>query len=123
MNRMLSISAFLTGIAIICSAFAAHGLKGKLEPYYLEVFEKAAFYQLTQSLGMILILLMAQTNILTQNFTIKIFFTLLFGILVFSGSLYILALTQINWLGAITPIGGAAMIIAWLWLGIKLLFS
>ncbi len=122
-NKLFGIAAILIGLAIICGAFGAHGLKDKLDPYYLSVFEKAAFYHITQSAGLILILFMAQTNVMPAEFITKIFYILLFGILVFSGSLYLLAVTQIKWLGAITPIGGTAMIVAWGWLGIKLLFS
>ncbi len=123
MNKFFGIAALLLALSIASGAFAAHGLKDKLDPYYFAVFEKAAFYHLTQSIGLLIILFFAQTNVLPESFIVKIFFILLFGICVFSGSLYILALTQIKWLGAITPIGGTAMIVAWSWLSFKLLFS
>jgi uncharacterized membrane protein YgdD (TMEM256/DUF423 family) len=123
MNKLFGISALLIAVSIACGAFAAHGLKDKLDPYYLGIFEKAAYYQLTQGLGLFCITLLGRTEALPGPFIITIFWILFAGIAIFSGSLFILALTQIKWLGAITPIGGALMILAWIWLGIKLLTS
>lgn len=123
MHKLFGIAAILIAVSIACGAFAAHGLKDKLDPYYMAIFEKAAYYNMTQALGLFFILFLATSNILLPEFAARIFYILLFGIIVFSGSLYALALTQIKWLGAITPVGGVAMIIAWVWLGIKLLFS
>lgn len=109
-------------LSVLLGAFAAHGLKSRLEPYYLEVFKTGVDYQFYHALGLILI-----SIILTQwapNVWIKsAAWLMLAGIIIFSGSLYVLSITQIRWLGAITPIGGLSFILAWLSLIIGILKS
>ena len=102
--------------AVACGAFGAHGLKDVLDAYGHEVYHKAFFYHLTHALGIILIVLVAKVKLVPKSTAHKILLLFLVGILLFSGSLYTLALTGIKWLGAITPFGGIAFIIAWLWL-------
>jgi uncharacterized membrane protein YgdD (TMEM256/DUF423 family) len=113
MNKWLKISSLLIALAIASSAFGAHYLKFRLDEYYLDVFNKASFYHLTQAMGMLLIAILGKLELLSVKNTKLILSILFFGILVFSGSLYLLAITQLKWLGAITPIGGVAMILAW----------
>ena len=69
-NKLFGISAFLIAVSIACGAFAAHGLKDKIDPYYLAVFEKAAYYNLTQALGLLAVLFLAQTGVLPQEFKV-----------------------------------------------------
>lgn len=118
MGRLIGISALMIALSIAAGAFGAHSLKDRLDSYYLSVYEKAALYHLTQSLGLLAVAILGAINILPAASVLKIFVLLLFGVIVFSGSLYLLTFTQIKWLGAITPIGGTAMIAAWLWLAI-----
>ena len=100
-------------LAVLLGAFAAHGLKNKIEDYYLQIFHTAVDYQFYHALGLILIGIIAHQWV--PNVFIKSSgWIMLCGIIIFSGSLYILALTQIRWLGAITPIGGMLFIVAWL---------
>lgn len=104
-----SISAFL---AVALGAFAAHGLKGRLTPDMLATFEVAVRYQMYHSLALIAVAWAASYWPQSSAGTAGWFF--LAGILIFSGSLYILTITDLRWLGAITPIGGVAFLIGWL---------
>lgn len=115
---LFGISGFL---AVGLGAFGAHGLKNILTDKYLEIFHTGVKYQFYHTLALGLVLLMYQyqaSPILTKA---ALFFVL--GIIIFSGSLYILALTKIGFLGAITPIGGVCFLIGWgflVWFGIQL---
>jgi len=109
-----SISAFL---AVALGAFAAHGLKQHLDEYELGIWQTAVDYQMTHSLGLILIGLLAKGFSINLN---KPGFIMLTGILIFSGSLYALSLSGIKTLGMITPIGGMCFLIAWAWLAIRI---
>lgn len=107
-------------IAVITGAFAAHALKSRLSPDMFQVFEVAVRYQMYHALGLIAVA-WASTQWSSQLIAAS-GWLFVAGIVVFSGSLYILSLTGVRWLGAITPIGGAAFIIGWtclLWSAIK----
>lgn len=99
----------LTGVA--AGAFGAHGLKRMLSPDSLAIWQTAVLYQLIHGLGMLLIAALAPR--LGSTALGWAGALMLAGVLVFSGSLYVLVLTGIRWLGAITPIGGTAMIASW----------
>jgi uncharacterized membrane protein YgdD (TMEM256/DUF423 family) len=108
-----SVSAFL---AIAAGAFGAHALRGKLTPEYLAVFETAARYQMYHALGLIAVAwaLARWPGVLTQSAG----WLFVVGTVLFSGSLYVLSLTRIRWLGAITPLGGVAFLAGWLLLAL-----
>jgi len=110
-NVIISIGSFNAAIAILLNAFAAHGLKGSLEPRWLEIFETACRYHLWHGIALILLGLLAQR--LSQTRCNLIASLMLTGIILFSGSLYVLSLTQLTWLGMITPLGGLSFISAW----------
>lgn len=112
-TTMFQIIAFLGGTAVALGAFGSHGLKEMLaQNGYTEVFQTANRYHFYHTFALALM------AILPQNKITKIaFWCFLAGILIFSGSLYVLALTQIKILGAITPIGGVAFIVGWLLVG------
>lgn len=97
------IGAVLAALSVVFGAFAAHGLKDRLEPSLLANFETAARYQMYAAL--VLLLLGTRSGASFAGWFLT------FGALVFSGSLYILALSGLRWLGAITPIGGALLIV------------
>ncbi len=103
-------------IAIACGAFGAHALKKILSADMLAIWHTAVQYQMAHALGMLLIVALAPRWLPTRALS-KIGIAFLFGIVVFSGSLYGLALTGVRWLGAITPIGGVAFLMAWSLLG------
>ena len=108
----IRIGAILGGLGVIAGAFGSHGLEGKLDSRGLEVFETAAKYQMYHAPALLAVGILAMMgrggtalNLAGWSF--------LLGTLIFSGTLYALALTGIRWLGAITPIGGVALIVGW----------
>lgn len=112
--KLIKISALFVAAAIVLSAFGAHMLKDRLSPYLLEVFNKASFYHLTQSLGALLMTLAASIGVNQNQKALRAANYLLIGTLIFSLSLYLLAYSEQRWLGAITPIGGVTIIFAWI---------
>ena len=114
MKHFFALGAILAGLSVMAGAFGAHTLKSRIEPDVLAIFETAARYQIYHALGLILIALIREPSTLI-GVAGWLFFAV---ILIFSGSLYILSLSGIRWLGAITPIGGLAFIIGWLCLAI-----
>ena len=118
-NKLFSIGAFFIFLSIVLGAFGAHLLKDILSKYYLEVYEKAVFYQVTQSLGILILGLCFKVT--EKQYYKYAIYILTLGIIIFCGSLYLLTLTKIKIFGAITPIGGTLMIIAWGFLLFKLI--
>jgi uncharacterized membrane protein YgdD (TMEM256/DUF423 family) len=108
----LRIGAISAGLAVAAGAFGAHALEGKLEPRAKEVFETAARYQMFHALA-----LLAVGNLASRARTVRALdlagWSFLIGTVLFSGSLYMLALTGIRWLGAITPLGGVGFLVGW----------
>lgn len=108
-----AIGAVLMALAVAMGAFGAHALKGRLDAYSMSVYEKAVFYHFVHGLGILIVAVLARTNAITPAGLTRIAWLLLIGIVVFSGSLYALAITGARVLGAITPIGGIAFIAGW----------
>ena len=110
-NLFFALGSGLSLLGVALGAFGAHGLRSTLTPEMLETFEVAVRYQMYHSLGM---LAAAWAVSQWQNhLTTAAGWCFLAGILIFSGSLYVLSFTGIRWLGAITPIGGLAFIVGW----------
>ncbi|MBL7662338.1 DUF423 domain-containing protein [bacterium] len=120
MKSQLKISALLLALAVGAGAFGAHALRGMVIADRLAVYEKAVFYQFIHSLGLLFIPLLVKNEFIDLQSGERIYLLLLLGVLIFSGSLYILVLTNTPWLGAITPIGGILLITAWISLGFAL---
>jgi uncharacterized membrane protein YgdD (TMEM256/DUF423 family) len=116
-----AIGAVLTALAVGMGAFGAHGLRSKLDTYSMSVYEKAVFYHFIHALGILLVSLLARTNAISISGQTRVAWLLLIGIIIFSGSLYALALSGVRILGAITPIGGIAFIAGWLLLAYEAL--
>lgn len=113
MAKVFIILASLSGmLAVTFGAFGAHALKGRLDDYALGVFETAVQYHFNHSLALLAvgILALSQPETALLKSSGWLFFL---GILVFSGSLYLLSITGVRWLGAVTPIGGLAFIAGW----------
>ena len=106
-SPLIAAGALNAAIAVAAGAFAAHGLRERLETHALEVFETGARYHMYHALAMILAALVATSGARTAGWIFQ------GGIVLFSGSLYALALTEVKWLGAITPIGGLAFLAGW----------
>ncbi len=99
-------------LAVMLGAFGAHGLKKILTADMLAVFSTGVQYHFYHALGLLVVGLIATQ--LPASMQIKWSGWLMFaGIILFSGSLYVLAVTGLRWLGAITPIGGVCFILAW----------
>jgi uncharacterized membrane protein YgdD (TMEM256/DUF423 family) len=108
----LRIAAVLGLLAVALGAFGAHGLKDVLaRNATAAIWEKAVFYHFIHAV--MLFILATRAHLHTGPWM-----AFLIGILVFSGSLYVMAFTNVRWLGAITPIGGMSFIVGWLWLAI-----
>jgi uncharacterized membrane protein YgdD (TMEM256/DUF423 family) len=105
------IGALSAGIAVAAGAFGAHGLRDRLAPELLQVFETAARYQMYHALGLLAVAWAASRQGAAGARRAGWLFVA--GTLLFSGSLYLMALTGVRWLGAITPLGGAAWIAGW----------
>ena len=120
MDRTFAVLGVVSAaIAVALGAFGAHGLRGRVTPDLANVFEVGARYHMYHALGLIGVAWMASrwpgvaTNAAGWLFVV--------GTILFSGSLYLMTLTGQRWLGAITPLGGAAFILGWLALAWRLL--
>jgi uncharacterized membrane protein YgdD (TMEM256/DUF423 family) len=106
-TRIAAIAGFL---AVALGAFGAHGLKDTLAQYATTaIWEKAVLYHFIHA---VMLFVLAQRRPLWTG----AWLSFLTGILIFSGSLYLLAVTNVRWLGAITPVGGVSFLVGWAWL-------
>ena len=112
----IAAGATALAVAVSLGAFGAHALRDRLDAYSLDVFQRAVFYHFIHALGLLLVSLLARTGAIPLQTGGRIAWLLLAGIALFSGSLYLLALTGARWMGAITPFGGICFIAAWVWL-------
>ena len=107
----LATGAVLAGLAVAAGAFGAHGLEDRVSPDRLETFRTAVSYQMYHALGLLVVGWAA-----AQGWGAGVHgagYCFIVGTLIFSGSLYLLVLTDTSWLGAITPFGGVAFIVGW----------
>ncbi len=113
MAKLFITLASLSGmLAVVFGAFGAHALKGKLDDQALKVFETAVQYHFYHTFALLVVGVIALNQ--PQSVLLKSSgWLFVIGILVFSGSLYLLSLTGVRWLGAITPLGGLALIAGW----------
>lgn len=109
-SKLIVLGGVNAAIAVGAGAFGAHGLRERLDARALEVFETAARYQMYHALALVLCGVIATRGAQQAGLLLQV------GIVIFSGSLYALALTGVKGLGAITPIGGLAFLAGWLWL-------
>ncbi len=124
-NTWLITAAVLAGLAVTAGAFGAHGLKKMVEPQFVETFKTGAQYQFYHALAIGLLSLTSQFS--DSVWLKRSFYCFLSGIIIFSGSLYIIVLGKtintegVNWAGPITPIGGLFFLAGWVCfaLGVK----
>ena len=114
----IKIGIIFSLLSVLIGAFGAHGLKEILTKLNtLETFQTAVRYQMFHSIALLLSGILFQIGMLESKLPMLLF---VFGIIIFSGSLYILSITGIKWLGAITPIGGLLFIAGWITLFISI---
>lgn len=103
-------------LAVILGAFAAHALKSMLDEYSTDIYKTGNFYHFIHALALIMV------GVLQQQFDLDLTisgFSFFIGMVIFSGSLYSIALTGVKGLGAITPIGGLLFIIGWAYMAVQ----
>jgi uncharacterized membrane protein YgdD (TMEM256/DUF423 family) len=116
LRSFLMLAAFFGFTGVALGAFAAHGLKSRLTPEYLTIFHTGVTYQLVHTLALLGVALLA-TQIPGRLITwAGASFAL--GIVLFSGSLYLLTMTGVSKLGIVTPFGGLAFLVGWVCLGL-----
>jgi uncharacterized membrane protein YgdD (TMEM256/DUF423 family) len=113
-----AIGALYLAVGVILGAFGAHSLRAHLDADAMAIWEKAVFYHFIHALGILIVPTVARPPL-----SERVCMLLALGILFFSGSLYILAVSGVRTLGAVTPFGGIAFIAAWIWLAIGLFRS
>jgi uncharacterized membrane protein YgdD (TMEM256/DUF423 family) len=116
-----AIGAGLMALGVMLGAFGAHALKERLDAYSMDVYQKAVFYHFIHALGILIVSVLFRAGALTESACTIVCALLAAGIVLFSGSLYLLAFTGSRGLGAITPFGGLSFIGAWLLLAYYLL--
>ncbi|MEP4534327.1 MAG: DUF423 domain-containing protein [Cyclobacteriaceae bacterium] len=111
-KKILLAGAIFSLASVAIGAFGAHGLKSTLEAnQHIATFETAVLYQMFHSMGLLFLGLWSSKK--PSKFLTYSAFLFVSGILIFSGSLYLLSICNIAWLGAITPIGGLSFIAGW----------
>lgn len=109
--------AIAMALAVAFGAFGAHGLKNRLSQEMLTIFETGIQYHFYHAIGLLIVGLIA--HYLPDSPMLEwAGWLMIFGILIFSGSLYILSISGIRWLGAITPIGGLCFIASWIFIAL-----
>jgi uncharacterized membrane protein YgdD (TMEM256/DUF423 family) len=118
MDRLFfSLGAWSALLSVAAGAFGAHALRSRLSPEYLTVFETAARYQMYHALGLLAVAWAVSRW--PGGLTQWAGWLFVVGSVLFSGSLYALALTGVRWLGAITPLGGVAFLLGWFCLALS----
>ena len=107
------IGAALLALAVIIGAFGAHALAARLDAYSRGVYETGVLYHFFHALGLLVVSFLPRMGALSASRAGWVCGLLCAGVVIFSGSLYLLAITGVRTLGAITPIGGIAFIAAW----------
>lgn len=110
---LFRIAAALCFLAVALGAFGAHALRSTIESHgLLDAWNKAVLYHFVHAIALLVLVLFGTVNR-------GAWFLLFAGIILFSGSLYTMALTNVRWLGAITPLGGLCFLAGWAWLVIS----
>jgi uncharacterized membrane protein YgdD (TMEM256/DUF423 family) len=109
----VSLAAVFGGLSVAAGAFASHALREKISERSLEIFDTGARYQMYHALALLLVALLISRLESPQPMLVTSGWLFIIGIVIFSGSLYALSLTDVKILGAITPIGGVAFLAGW----------
>ncbi len=109
-----AVAAIALALAVMLGAFGAHALRGRLDADAMAVYHTAVLYHFLHALGLLIVSVLPRAGMLPAPTASWVSLLLLLGIILFSGSLYVLAGTGVRSFGAITPIGGLCFIAAWL---------
>lgn len=109
----LTIAALLGGTSVAAGAFASHAIKEDFTQKALDIFETGVKYQMYHALALVMVALLLSRAEASQKALITAGIAFIFGTTIFSGSLYALSFTGIQWLGAITPVGGVGFLMGW----------
>lgn len=113
MHKTFIVAGAINGLlAVALGAFAAHALKTRLPESMLTVFQTSVHYHATHALALLFTGIIAQ-NLPDSKTLLRAGWAFQAGIVLFCGSLYLLALTGLSWLGAVTPFGGSAFLLGW----------
>ena len=112
-RHFILLGAFFAFTGVAMGAFGAHALRPSLSARMMEIYQTAVDYQMWHALGLALVGVLQRFHPESKllGWTGGL---MCFGIVIFSGSLYILSITGIRWLGAVTPLGGTSFLIAWI---------
>ena len=113
-KTIIMVASILLALAVAIGAFGAHGLKAHLSPEMLQTYKTGVEYHFYHALGLLLVGVLSLS--IPSNLLNWSAFLLVLGIILFSGSLYILAISGIKWIGAVTPAGGLSFIAGWIFL-------
>ncbi len=111
--------AWALALGVMIGAFGAHGLQGKLDAYSMDIYQRAVLYHFVHALGILIVAALAAAGAVSRRAADWVCGLLLAGVVLFSGSLYTLAISGDRMLGAITPFGGVSFIAAWVVLAIS----
>ncbi len=121
MKSLLIIGSIFAAFSVLLGAFGAHGLKNRLSLEDLVIFETAVRYQMYHAIGIL------SMGVLSLSLNEKIVsapaYFLILGVIIFSGSLFLLVFTNLRWFGAITPLGGLCLIVGWLLFAYNIYFQ
>ena len=112
-RRAVALAAVLGMLGVMAGAFGAHGLRPRVEPEALAWWKTGAQYQMIHAVALLVIALQPQDGILEARWRARAVWSFALGIVVFAGTLYAMTLGGPRWLGAVTPVGGAALIGGW----------
>ncbi len=112
-GRIVAAGALFLFLAVAAGAFGAHALRDRLDEYSRGVFDKAVFYHFIHGLGLLMVGALSALKVFDEGQAFRLALMFGAGIVIFSGSLYVLAISGVRWLGAITPFGGTLFLIAW----------
>jgi len=120
MSKFWLVSATIFGfLSVALGAFGAHSLKNSLDEYGRSIYEKAVIYQMFHTVALLAVGLLQHLS--KSQFFSPAGWGFFSGIVLFSGSLYVLSITGMKWLGAITPVGGVAFLFGWVWLAFAII--
>lgn len=117
MTAYVKVGAIAAFLAVAIGAFGAHGLESRISAHEMEVYRTGVLYQMFHALGILLIAVLSD-KLSSRRLTLWACGLLTAGIVLFSGSLYALAVSGIGMLGAITPLGGVAFLAGWICLAL-----